>query len=501
MVSAPTGTTATGSADGSAHARSPVLTAVRALVVTGPFVLAFFSGGYFTTGRVAALVVAWLLVLVCAVAAPRPLPRTTPARLVPAALGAFALWVGLSAQWAPLAVPAHAEFQLVLLYVAVVLAACAVWTPAAAGRALEPLVASGILVVVLYGLSERVLPGLITLSRSFSAGGRLEQPLTYWNATGCLAAMGIVLCARLTADRTRPDALRAGAAAAAVPMLVALYVTYSRGALIALVAGLILLLVLAPTWSQLRACAIVVEAGVVGVLAAALSPWARALEGGGAISPDVQGALVLVAILVAGFTAAVLTLWSARAERDERTRLGRLPLPRWASVAAFAMIAALVVVPVGLARSSHNTDGPVFGASSQRFSSVGSNRYRYWKVAVRTFADHPVAGVGAGGWVVQWLKHRDIDESVRQPHSLWLQTLAEEGLIGFLLLLTAVGGVVWCSRIAHQADPGLVSGVIAAMGTWAVHTTLDWDWEMPAVTAVTMVLAGALIAQADRTQG
>ena len=33
-----------------------------------------------------------------------------------------------------------------------------------------------------------------------SAAGRLDQPLTYWNATGALAALGLVLCARVAGD-------------------------------------------------------------------------------------------------------------------------------------------------------------------------------------------------------------------------------------------------------------------------------------------------------------
>ena len=63
--------------------------------------------------------------------------------------------------------------------------------------------------VIGYGLAGRLLPGLIELDRSRSAGGRLEQPITYWNAEGALAALGLVLCARLAGDRTRPPAVRA----------------------------------------------------------------------------------------------------------------------------------------------------------------------------------------------------------------------------------------------------------------------------------------------------
>jgi hypothetical protein len=32
---------------------------------------------------------------------------------------------------------------------------------------------------------------------------------------------------------------------------------------------------------------------------------------------------------------------------------------------------------------------------------------------------------------------------------------------------------------------------------WATHSALDWDWEMPALTLVPLVLAGLLIATAE----
>ena len=103
---------------------------------------------------------------------------------------------------------------------------------------LEPGLAAGTLVVVGYGLAERMLPGLLHYAHSVSAEGRLEQPLTYWNAMGELAALGFVLCARLAGDRGRRPALRAAAMAASVPLALGLYVSFSRGALFAGLAGL-----------------------------------------------------------------------------------------------------------------------------------------------------------------------------------------------------------------------------------------------------------------------
>ena len=74
----------------------------------------------------------------------------------------------------------------------------------AALRAVEPALAAGATLVIGYGLAGRLLPGIVELARSASAGGRLEQPITYWNAEGALAAIGLVLCARLAGDVRRP---------------------------------------------------------------------------------------------------------------------------------------------------------------------------------------------------------------------------------------------------------------------------------------------------------
>src|SRR5260370_6425946 len=112
-------------------------------------------------------------------------------------------------------------------------------------------------------MSERLLPGVLHFSLSVSARGRLEQPLTYWNAMGELAALGFVLCARIAGDADRPRPLRAASAAAAAPLGLALYLSFSRGALFACAAGLVALIVAAPRRVQLRGLLVVVCAGAL----------------------------------------------------------------------------------------------------------------------------------------------------------------------------------------------------------------------------------------------
>jgi hypothetical protein len=471
---------------------------VRAGLVAGPVALAFFSGGYFSPARLVALIVAWVLVALAAVLAPNPLPRLGAVRLTLVAFGLFTAWVALSSGWAPLTGPARSEAQIALLYVATVLASSAVFFTRASVRVLEPLTALGMFVVIGYGLANRFFPGFVIEQHTHSSGGRLEQPLTYWNGIGLLAVLGLLLASRVLGDRSRPRWMRIAAAAAAGPFGMAVYLSFSRGALAALAAGTVALLLLAPNWSQLRASAIALEMAALGAFAGGVFPAVRALavKGGAAEHQGLAAFAVTVAVMGLG---ALLARWNARVEDEDRIRVDAFGLGRGARLAGVALILAIAVVPIAVAAASSNEQA-AFGATSNRFSNSGTNRYKYWRVAVDTFADHPIAGIGAGGWVVDWQKHRTINENVLQPHSLWLQTLAELGIVGLGLLLLAVAGLALAARTAHGHDPTTTAGAITVLIAWAFHASFDWDWQMPATTLAAMVFAGAILALAGRTR-
>jgi O-antigen ligase len=152
-----------------------------------------------------------------------------------------------------------------------------------------------------------------------------------------------------------------------------------------------------------------------------------------------------------------------------------------------AIAAALAsVVAVFAAASVERSPAPE-GATAGRFTSAQSNRYAYWEVAVGAFGRHPVLGTGSGGFAVAWLRERTIDESVRDVHSLYLETATELGLAGLALLavfLAGAGGVAARGRTE--------AGAVAALVAYALHTGLDWDWEMPAVTLLAVVLLASL---------
>ena len=265
-----------------------------------------------------------------------------------------------------------------------------------------------------------------------------------------------------------------------------LYISFSRGALFACVAGLVTLVVVAPERAQARAIATTLAAGVLAALVAAPFNGVTSLAGS-ASSRERGGAVVLVALIVITALAALAQRRLCRDASDARVRLP-----------ARAPLLATVVICAGLGLAivlgAHEQSAQPLQGGSSRLVSLQSNRYAYWRVALRAFGSEPVHGVGAGGWAVDWLRWRPFAEGAQDAHSLELQTLAELGIVGLALLAAFLAGVGLAARAAYRAAPGAAAGAIAACVVWLAHSPLDWDWEMPAVTLVAIILAGSLLA-------
>jgi hypothetical protein len=467
--------------------RAGVLTVARAVLLAGAAALAFFAGGYFTEAQTWAGLAVWLLVAVALVLEPGSLPRSRTVWVAIGGLVLFGAWSLVSITWAPIAGDAYHAGQLVILYAGALFAATLLLRSRAAQRFVEPALAAGTVIVIGYGLSERLLPGLLNFARSVSAEGRLEQPLTYWNAMGELAALGFVLCAAVAGDRTRPRALRT-AAAAAVPLLgMGLYVSFSRGALFSAAAGLVALVVIVKRREQLWA---VVRAVAFAALSAA--PFGGVTNLSGSLGTrEREGAIALVLLVVITVLAALAQQFLSRREAG-----AELVLPRRSPLIAAAVIVAGLALAIVVGAHETSATSKFLPGGATRLTSLQSNRYDYWSVALRAFGTQPLHGVGAGGWSVYWLRWRTIIEGAQDAHSLELQTLAELGLVGLGLLLAFISGIaVAAARTLRAAVPP--AAAIAALVAYLAHSPLDWDWQMPAVTLVAIVLAGKVLAIAS----
>jgi hypothetical protein len=451
------------------------------VLLAGPTALAFFSGGYFDEPRLVAALAAWTLVLLASVVSPQPVPASGAGRAAVGGLALLCAWTALSLTWAPLAGRAADDLVRLLLYLGAFVAAAALLRGQPLLRAVEPALAAGAVVVIGYGLAGHLLPDIVELHASARADGRLEQPLTYWNAEGVLSAMGLLLCARLAGDRFRPIPMRILAAACCGPLGAGIYLTLSRGAMVAAVVGFCVLLAVAADRSQLRAVALAASAAITAALGAAATDEAVALA-------------ILVSIM---FASGLACAWIASAERRGGVAVGPLGFARrLPAVGAAAVVLALAGLVAGGLGERGET--PVSGeARAERLVSVKSRRYDYWRVSAAAFADHPLRGVGSGGFSVVWLRERPVKEGAVDAHSLPLETAAELGLVGVVALALFLGGVGLAARRAAAQEPELVAGALAATTAWLLHAAIDWDWEMPAVTLPALVMAGGLVAGAE----
>jgi hypothetical protein len=477
--------------------RRAVLVVASAVLLIGPTVLAFFKGGYFDGPRLVAAAVAWLLVLVVAVLGTQPLPSSWAGRAALGGLALIACWSGISLAWAPLGGAAIDNVTRLLLYLGVVVAAAGLLRDRLVARALEPALAAGAVVVIGYGLLGRLLPGWLDLPHSSRASGRLEQPITYWNAEGALAAMGLVLAARLAGDRSRPVSMRAAGAAAAIPLGLGVYLSYSRGAIAAAIIGLVVLVSATRSRSQAAAAGVALAASLVAALVSTGFPGVASLEGTLA-ERERDGAIVLGLLLMMMPVAGLVQARLARAEPRGRLSNGRLLAQRALPTIGVAVFVIALLGLVGSGLAEHDGSDPrsdIHGPG--RLTAVDSSRYDYWRVGANALVHQPLIGTGSGGYRVVWLRDRTINDYVLEVHSLPLEMGVELGIVGLIAFGLFVGGVVMAARRALRSAPELAAGPVAVFAVWFLHTSIDWDWQLPAVSLVALIAVGAIVAAGE----
>ncbi|MES1193385.1 MAG: O-antigen ligase family protein, partial [Solirubrobacterales bacterium] len=142
------------------------------------------------------------------------------------------------------------------------------------------------------------------------------------------------------------------------------------------------------------------------------------------------------------------------------------------------------------------------GSGSRLTSGLGSNRYDFYRVGLDVFADHPIVGIGADNFFQDYLQRGESNETPRNPHNLALRTLAQTGIVGALLLLTAFGAALAAGwRAMRDPDPlsaAVAGGAVLAFLYWVVHGMTDWFWEWAGLGAPAFALLGLACALAPR---
>jgi hypothetical protein len=356
---------------------------------------------------------------------------------------------------------------------------------------------------------SRTLPDRIHVDPGI-ANERLSYPLTYSNALGMLIALGLVLCFAFATRASGPRTPRVLGSAALPALGATLLLTFARGPMIAGGVALIAYCLLARPRGFASGVIAAVPTTAVAIVAAYRADLLATVD---PTTPAAaaQGHDLVRTVVICTVVAAVLRL--AGLALDSRFSHMRLPAEHRRRVLTGAWIGgALAVLVVLLALHLPRTVSTQYenfvnnnvsqaGAQRNRLSVLDNGfRLRFWDTSLNTFSDAPLHGRGAGTWQTLWAQERPVQFDATDGHSLYLEVLAELGIVGLALLGGFLVLVLFRSAaLARGPNRPLYAAIFAAFLGWAVHAGVDWDWEAPALTIVPFVLAGAVLARPKGT--
>ncbi len=468
---------------------------VLALLPAGVVLVAALSGGSYGPVDRGELFVALLWVLVAGLALglfPRYRVRRGAVVAV-SALVALIVWTAVGLAWTESAerttteVARTAGLTGVLLLVLMTFGGRA-WKGAAAALAVAAVLVCGL------ALTSRLFPDLV--ANALDDAGlrrRLAYPLNYWNALGAWAAMSVSL-ALAWSSHAASWWVRAGALAGVCLAGSVAYLTYSRSSVIAIAIGVAAVVAVSRHRWQSAFNAFLAALGAGAIIAAirAHPQLANGVGNRGAASVVLVVALVLTACLAASRAGALSRL------------VGFRLAPRTARIAATAAaaIAVFAGVAVGPALAERAWDSfeqrqESRGATdpAERLYSLSGIRRQLWSAGLDAFAREPLRGTGAGTYEFVWNRDPRRDAPVRDAHSVYIEALAEMGVVGGALIVLALAGLLVTALRAPPRQPdaaaaGAAAGCAGALLVFVVTAGVDWMWEVTAVPLLALACGG-----------
>ena len=337
-------------------------------------------------------------------------------------------------------------------------------------------------------------PGAGSGDPAVAGDARLSFPLGYWNGLGIEVALAYpLLLAIMISRRSR---VASAVAAFPLPIIAAvMYLASSRGAFVAAgVAVLVFSCSRRGGGPARRRCSSPESAGAVAVAALVHKKALVNGEMGTALGVH-QGHRAALLIGVACVVTALV--WPGLAELGAVCRR-RLEPSESAVAVAVAVLAIAAIVASHPVRKFDEFKSPVAAAASHGnfttnhlVSSSGSGRWQFWSAAVSEFRAHPLNGGGAGSWQAWWLQHGSLPVPSQFAHSLYLEALAELGILGFLLIAGAVlVAVVGAVRSALALQSGEVAAAAACGIAFFAAAAYDWVWQLAGIALVGVGMLG-----------
>ncbi len=501
-----------------AHSRASALMAPAALILfvaAVTFLLAYDGGTFGDTNRDSLGIGVWWVVILAVGLGLWPLVRLSRAALLAGGLLAlFAVFTLASTIWADSAEDAFSEFNRAALYVGIFALAALAGTRSTLARWSDGL-ALGIVATAGLSLFSRCFPDVILTEKTLRFlpldFTRLSYPLEYWNGLAIFAGMAVPLLLR-TAVVSGRQLVRALALAPFPALAAVIFLTSSRGGVATAVLGVLALLVLAPYTRTVEAVVFTVLGSAAGI--ASVATYDRLVNHPG-VGAAGQGHRAFGYVLAGCSATSVLYFLSLRylEPRIERraARVGRFG--RRLAIAACVLLAVGGIVaahPVrlfekfkqppayALDRSLPPSENPI---RTHLLSGGSSGRWQQWGAALDEFKSAPVIGRGAGSYEAWWAEHGNLRGYVQDAHSLYVETLGELGIIGFVLIIGAfLTGLVTGGRRVVSSSGELritVAALWAAFVAYVFAAGIDWMWEMTVVSVVGMAVLGLLTGRAS----
>jgi hypothetical protein len=360
-----------------------------------------------------------------------------------------------------------------------------------------------------YGVLQKVNP--VEYSSNTRDGVRVGSTLEYANTVAVVLGIGIALgLGRMTQLR---NPLARGLYAALILVFGAiLYLTFSRGGMFSLAAGLVVLFAVSGRRLEMFGSLLLVTGPLVWLV------WqVQGLETFFTYfseeAPRAADGLAFRNYLVIAVVQAFLlqTIYAFLVGRYELAPALHRSLG----------VAAVIVVLVGAGLSGFLVFGDGQGADEalgvfsrkvedtedvrDRLTSLSSNsRSIYWGVAWEEWKERPLTGTGAGTFQYSWLENRPNFSGVKQVHNVYLEQGTETGIVAFLALAgfaaLLLGYAAWATLRAAGERKVLLAGLTAAVAVYLVSSALEWHWYIPPSTIYFFILAGVTIRLAARAK-
>jgi putative inorganic carbon (hco3(-)) transporter len=144
---------------------------------------------------------------------------------------------------------------------------------------------------------------------------------------------------------------------------------------------------------------------------------------------------------------------------------------KWRAVVAVAVVAALMI-PIGVAAPQlEDVRESLTPSSRDDLNRASRGRFRLESTGLRIAADHPVAGIGIGGFEREYKARVDVRrEAEPVSHNVLVTLAAETGVVGVVLFAWLLGAAFVVAFRRTRAGPTTVriAGLAAGLGLFAV---------------------------------